>query len=89
MLSTSTDRQTQFAGLFALIAIAVATVLFVSAMLVGLRGASVEEDATNFEAESRPEVRYVLQYEVDDELYSFYEEQGTHRVASAGQGLLR
>lgn len=89
MLSTSTNRQTQFAGLFALIAIATATVLFVSAMLIGLRGSSVEEDATSFEAESRPEVRYVLQYEVDDELFSFYEEQGTQRVASADPGLAR
>lgn len=83
MFEVRSNTQTQVAGVFALVAIAAATVLFVAAMLMGLRSSPAAEDATSFEADARPEVRYVMQYEVDEELFSFYQRQGGEQVARA------
>lgn len=64
---------TKIALVAALLAIATAVLVFGAAMVTG--GARHVDDATEFHIRSVPEVRYVMNYEIDPTLYSFYQSQ--------------
>lgn len=65
------DRQV--AGGAALLAVVVALVFFIAAVVSG--GSYGVDESRMFNTNEAPEVRYVMNYEVDPALYSFYESE--------------
>ena len=70
-LAELNDRQV--AGAAALLSVAVALLFFVVAVLSG--GSYAVDETRMFNTNDAPEVRYVMNYEVDPALYSFYESE--------------
>lgn len=74
-------NDSRVAVIAALLAVSVALVFFVSAIVSG--GTSGAEDAMQFKSNDTPEVRYVMNYEIDPSLYSFYQQQNEAAEALA------
>ena len=70
MMRTNVKSTTSAAFIFAGLALITAVTLLGIAVFTG-RTASIE-DATRFDQRDAPDVRYVMNYEIDPSLFSFY-----------------
>jgi len=66
-------NDSRVAVIAALLAVGVALIFFVSAAVSG--ATVIEDDAMQFKSQETPEVRYVMNYEIDPSIYSFYQQQ--------------
>lgn len=80
-MSLGEMNDSRVAVVAALLAVSVALLFFVSAAISGTT--VIDDDAMQFKSQETPEVRYVMNYEIDPALYSFYQQQQQQEGADA------